>query len=196
MRDPVFYRIHAYVNDLFQMHKAKLNPYTAQQLTFPGVVVNSLLVQQAQGRVNALNTHWQQSDVNLTRGLDFLPRGDFFARFTHLQHVPFNYSMSVTNNSGANRIGFARIFMAPKIGFNRQVMSFNEQRVMMMELDKFPVNLRPGQNTINRRSTESVVTIPYEQTFRNLDANRPLVGSTEEPEYNICGCVIRMMICL
>lgn len=48
--------------------------------------------------------------------------------------------------------------------------------------------MRPGQNTVTRRSTDSTVTIPYEQTFRNLDRNRPAAGSTEEAEYNICGC--------
>lgn len=74
--------------------------------------------------------------------LDFLPRGDVFARFTHLQHVPFNISMSVNNASGANRMGLARIFMAPKIGFNRQSLSFNEQRLLMIEIDKFVVQCK------------------------------------------------------
>lgn len=32
------------------------------------------------------------------------------------------------------------------------------------------------------------MTIPYEQTFRNLDRNRPAAGSLAEAEYNICGC--------
>jgi tyrosinase len=32
------------------------------------------------------------------------------------------------------------------------------------------------------------VTIPYEQTFRNLDRNRAAAGSAEEAEFNICGC--------
>lgn len=68
MRDPVFYRVHAYVNDIFQMHKDQLNPYSAQQLTFPGINITSLQVQQNQGRANSLNTHWQQSDINMTRG--------------------------------------------------------------------------------------------------------------------------------
>jgi tyrosinase len=48
--------------------------------------------------------------------------------------------------------------------------------------------VRPGQNTFNRRSTESTVTIPYEQTFRNIDRTRPAPGSEQEAEYNICGC--------
>lgn len=71
--------------------------------------------------------------------MDFLPRGDVFVRFTHLQHIPFNYSFSVTNNSGAQRLGMARIFMGIRNGYNRQPMNFNDQRIMMMEMDKFPI---------------------------------------------------------
>ena len=33
----------------------------------------------------------------------------------------------------------------------------------------FILLVRPGQNTLRRRSVESTVTIPYERTFRNLD---------------------------
>lgn len=208
MRDPVFYRVHAYIDDLFQRHKSKLTPYTPQQLTFQGITINSISVQQQQGQPNKLNTHWQQSDINLARGMDFLPRGDVFVRFTHLQHIPFTYTISV-NNSGAQRLGMARIFMAPRNGYNRQPMNYNTQRLMMFELDKFPVQceyikfkaflkvlwlfsnclVKPGPNTVNRRSVESVVTIPYEQTFRNVDQGRPnTANSAADREYNICGC--------
>lgn len=34
MRDPVFYKWHAYVDDMFQEHKERLTPYTAQQVCF------------------------------------------------------------------------------------------------------------------------------------------------------------------
>lgn len=47
--------------------------------------------------------------------------------------------------------------------------------------------VKPGQNTIERRSTESSVTIPYESTFRNLDLNRPGGGDSLE-QFNFCGC--------
>lgn len=89
-------------------------------------------------------------------------------------------------------------------------MLFRDQRLLMTEMDKFtvacklsmcenaiasstehqeyffPVN--PGPNTIPRRSTDSSVTIPFERTFRNLDQNRPNAGTTEEAEFNFCGC--------
>lgn len=49
------------------------------------------------------------------------------------------------------------------------------------------ISVRSGSNTIERRSVESTVTIPYEQTFRNLTTNRPTGGETLE-NFNYCGC--------
>lgn len=49
--------------------------------------------------------------------------------------------------------------------------------------------VRPGTNTVQRESDASSITIPFEQTFRNLDENRP--ENTENVEMdplNYCGC--------
>lgn len=48
--------------------------------------------------------------------------------------------------------------------------------------------MTPGSNTIERQSKESSVIIPFEQTFRNLQENRPEAGSSREDEFNFCGC--------
>ncbi|XP_055374570.1 phenoloxidase 2-like [Condylostylus longicornis] len=188
MRDPVFYRWHAYVDDIFQEHKESLNPYTQQQLDYPGINVTGVQVQPEGGQPNVLTTFWQQSDIDLSRGMDFVPRGNVFARFTHLQHEPFTYTININNASGAQRFGTVRIFLGPKVDERNQEMLFRDQRLMMAELDKFIIQLRPGQNTIRRRSDESSVTIPFERTFRNLDANRPAEGTPDELEFNFCGC--------
>lgn len=39
LRDPVFYRFHSFIDDMFQVHKKTLPPYTVQRLDFPGVQV-------------------------------------------------------------------------------------------------------------------------------------------------------------
>lgn len=88
---------------------------------------------------NTLSTFWQQSDVNLSSGMDFLPRGSVFARFTHLQHRPFTYQIKVTNNSVNNKMGTCRIFMAPKFDERGNSWLFTEQKNMFIELDRFVV---------------------------------------------------------
>lgn len=188
MRDPIFYRWHAYVDDIFQEHKESLTPYTTTQLDYPGVQITGVTVQNESGEVGNFQTFWQQSDVDFSRGMDFVPRGSVFARFTHLQHTPFTYRIQVNNSSSAQVFGTCRIFLAPKFDERNQAMLFRDQRLLMTEMDKFTVALNPGPNTIPRRSTDSSVTIPFERTFRNLDQNRPNAGTTEEAEFNFCGC--------
>lgn len=71
--------------------------------------------------------------------MDFVPRGNVFARFTHLQHTPFTYNINVTNNTGSQAMGTCRIFMAPRMDERGTPMLFRDQRQMMTELDKFTV---------------------------------------------------------
>ncbi|XP_043643114.1 phenoloxidase 3 [Drosophila teissieri] len=180
MRDPVFYKWHAFIDNIFQEHKRQLTPYEQKDLSFPDVRVQSIEV-ESQGKINRLTTFWQESDVDMSRGLDFVPRGHVLARFTHLQHHPFSYTIKVENSSEDTRYGYVRIFMAPKMDDRNNSMPLEEQRLMMVEMDKFVVTMPPGSQTITRNSTESSVTIPFERTFRNLD-------QLEKLENFLCGC--------
>ncbi|KAK9503579.1 hypothetical protein O3M35_010108 [Rhynocoris fuscipes] len=186
MRDPVFYRWHAFLDDVCQEHKATLPRYTTQQLDFPGVSVTSIEVNTPNQPKNVLTTFWQKSDVDFSRGLDFAPRGPVFARFTHLQHGPFKYKIQVSN-SGNNKTGTVRIFLGPKVDERGVPWLFRDQRNLFIELDKFIVNLSKGNNTIERSSDLSAVAVPFERTFRSLE-DRPPEGSPELQEYNYCGC--------
>lgn len=80
MRDPIFYRWHQAIDDMFNEYKIRLPPYTVQQLSYPGITVASIGLQLDNGRANQFHTFWQQSDINLSKGMDFVPRGDVFAR--------------------------------------------------------------------------------------------------------------------
>ncbi|XP_017796963.1 PREDICTED: LOW QUALITY PROTEIN: phenoloxidase 2-like [Habropoda laboriosa] len=140
MRDPIFYRWHAFIDDVFQEHKNTLPQYTVQQLDFSGVEITDIRLTTNQQRMNA-----------------------------------------------TRKRGTVRIYIAPKQDERGLPFTFRSQKNLMIEMDKFTVNLRPGKNTIERKSTESAVTIPFERTFRNLDENRPTeVGALEA--FNFCGC--------
>lgn len=110
--------------------------------------------------------------------------------------------------------------MAPKFDENGEEFKFSEMRLLMMEMDRFTVNcefqlvwillkfvdntihfiiaVHPGENVIKRKSSESAVTIPYSQTFRNIDKERP-GGPLDQPggqlqqtsresyEFDFCG---------
>ncbi|KAJ3665818.1 hypothetical protein Zmor_001289 [Zophobas morio] len=186
LRDPVFFRWHANIDDMFQEFKATLPRYTVAQLNYPGVTVANVSVQNQGGQPNILNTFWQQSDLDLSRGMDFQPRGSVFVRFTHLQNQDFTYTITV-NNQGNNRMGTCRIFLAPKFDERGNPWLFRNQKDMFIEMDRFSVSLKQGSNTITRNSTESSLTVPFERTFRDLDVNRP-TGGDELERFNFCGC--------
>ncbi|KPJ14807.1 Phenoloxidase subunit 2 [Papilio machaon] len=189
MRDPFFYRWHAFIDDLFQRYKETTNVrrYTRSELDNPGVQVTSAMIESAGGQANTLNTYWMSSDVDLSRGLDFSDRGPVFARFTHLNHRPFRYVINV-NNTGNARRATCRIFIAPKFDERNLAWVLSDQRKMFIEMDRFVVPLNAGQNTITRNSSESSVTIPFEQTFRDLRAEggNPRAGNLTS--FNYCGC--------
>lgn len=65
------------------------------QLNFDGVRVTHIEVVTEKIAKNTLLTFWQQNDINLSKGMDFQPRGTVFARLTHLQHAPFTYRIQV-----------------------------------------------------------------------------------------------------
>ncbi|CAG9825513.1 unnamed protein product [Phaedon cochleariae] len=184
MRDPIFYRWHAFIDDLFHRFKATLPRYAENQLNYPGIQVQDIQV-RTQGRdANVLSTFWQQSDVNISHGLDFQTRGNVFVRFTHLQHAEFEYRITVNNGSGENRRGTCRIFMAPKVDERGNPWLFRDQKNMFIELDKFTVNLQQGRNDIIRSSTQSSVTIPFERTYRDLSN----IADEEQDQSSFCGC--------
>ncbi|KAL1138656.1 hypothetical protein AAG570_008718 [Ranatra chinensis] len=186
MRDPVFYRWHAFINGIFVEHKNSLPPYTKEKLSFTDVQVLWTEVNTLGGSKNKFITFLQQSDIDISGGLDFTPKGPMPIRITHLQHAPFTYRIRVANK-GPQRIGTVRIFLAPKEDERGHTMTFNEQRHFWIEMDRFIATnklllsiVRNGNRTLLRRSNESSVTIPLERTFSSM-------GKTGSQQYCSCG---------
>lgn len=142
MRDPVFYRWHAYIDDIFEVYKTRLPPYEASKLSYEGISITGLHVDSDDKKKNILSTFWQQSDVDFSRGMDYAPRGNVFTRFTHLQHTPFVYTINVNNDSDVLRRGMVRIYMGPKTDEKEQPIPLREHRRLMVELDKFVVSCK------------------------------------------------------
>jgi len=73
------------------------------QLEWTGINITSISVTSSGGqetRPNALRTFWMKTDVDLSRGLDFLRSsvnnlGPIWARVRHLNHETFTYSIAV-----------------------------------------------------------------------------------------------------
>lgn len=61
------------------------------------------------------------------------------------------------------------------------------QLYTIVDPNPFVFSVNPGNNTIERTSDLSSVTIPFERTFRNLEAGRP-TDPNQQDAFNFCGC--------
>lgn len=176
---------------MFARYKKNINKYNANtDFVYNGVTVTSVgvILKAKNAKPNVLLTYWQKSDVDLSAGLDFGEEGNVYAQFTHLQHAPFDYTINVENSSGAQRMGTCRIFLTPVNDERGTPLSFEDQRKLMIEMDKFTIPLNPGPNLIRRRSDESSVTIPYERSFRRIGSQYQPVDAAQRAQFQFCGC--------
>lgn len=111
------------------------------QLDYFGITVTSVEIQLQNKKdgttKNQLQTFWQTSDLEMSRGLDFTPKGNVFVRLTHLQHSPFRYKIQVNSETSALKKGTVRLFLAPKCDERGRPLTFEEQRILMIEMDRF-----------------------------------------------------------
>lgn len=188
MRDPVFYRLHKFVDEVFQEYKFNLKPYTMEDLSLPGVVVERAGVLRGD-QVDSLVTGWSEREFEASRGIDFASRTPVMLRLKHINHQPFNYHIIVNNKVRSQKQVTVRIFLAPRHNERGQDMGFIDQRLLWAEMDKFTVSLKPGSNHIERASKDSSITNPNEFTFRDLEQGRSgNPGTPENAEFDFCGC--------
>ncbi|XP_065204195.1 phenoloxidase 3-like [Planococcus citri] len=233
LRDPIFYRWHVFIDDIFQQYKRTLLPYTVDERQFTGITVESVKISPdlqpnndssnkqvqcvaieqtkilpAESKLpnnennnvnNVLKTFWEKDAVDITHGLlnqdASKTKEQIYAVFTHLQHENFQYEIKVTNTRSHNVTGTVRIFLAPHQDESGLQMTFNGQRRMFVEMDKFTVELKSNVTSIiKRKSTHSSVTIPFERSFMTLSAAKKFVQSQlpdkklTESANGYCGC--------
>lgn len=56
-----------------------------------------------------------------------------------MQHAPFDYKITITNNSQTMKQGTCRIFLVPKGDERGQTLRFRDQRSLAIEMDKFVI---------------------------------------------------------
>lgn len=150
MRDPVFYRWHGYLDTIWQRYKSTLPKYSDSKLGYNDITVNSVIVKimrnendEKKTTPNLLLTYWKVSKLSLGTNLDLKKSEDgsnTSLSFKHLQHAPYIYKIKVTNSNPELCKGTCRIFIAPKADEKGSVLSFEQQRLLMVEMDKFTVN--------------------------------------------------------
>nr|CAQ63322.1 hemocyanin 2 [Thermobia domestica] len=170
-RDPAFFRLHKLVDNLFKEHKDLLPPYTKEDLAFPGVSIDAVKVVGTckASTPNQLVTYFDEFNIDLANAVEgHYKEGDvqIKASVNRLNHEPFKYVITVHSDKVAE--GIVRIFIAPKYDWFGEVVPLDKIRWSLIELDRFPVHLRQGDNVIVRSSQDSTVTIPEPRSYPEL----------------------------
>uniref|UniRef100_A0A1E1WVS7 Putative hemocyanin subunit n=1 Tax=Tityus obscurus TaxID=1221240 RepID=A0A1E1WVS7_TITOB len=183
LRDPIFYRWHRFIDNIFQDYKATLPVYTKDQLHFAGVEVTDIHIN---ARIpNVIDTFMLRDELEMSYGFIFGSDGSYKARYQHLDHEHFSYTINVQSTLPAKKEATVRIFLAPKYDELGNIIPPNELRRLCIEMDKFKTELTPGINTVVRNSVDSSVALSREYTFEELERGD---GITEDrTEYCSCG---------
>ncbi|KAK7080669.1 hypothetical protein SK128_004647 [Halocaridina rubra] len=195
-RDPSFFRLHKYMDNIFKEHKDFLPPYTRDDLDFVGIDIESI------GIEGELETFFESYEFDIRNAVDSAPGiedVDLKANVQRLNHKEFSYVADVTNNNGDNVLATFRIFLCPQYDNNGVEYTYDNGHWMCVEMDKFWKTLNPGKNHVTRKSTESTVTVPDPQHFQTLiDAtDKAVSGGTpyDFHEYQrSCGIPNRMLL--
>jgi tyrosinase len=166
VRDPVFFRWHAHIDDLFRKYQDTLDPYGFSDL--PSVEARNLTVISSSGQKNELLTEM--------RIRNFRPANP--VAISYLSHEDFTYQITAVNNVDAEVPVTVRIFMAPE-------KLINDRRAWI-EMDKFRHILPVQQSTFTRHSRSSSVIRHPVWTAEMLE--NPSTGPNESGASPGCRC--------
>jgi len=194
-RDPTFFRLHKYMDNIFKEHKDSLTPYTKEDLDFAGVSVESI------GIDGELMTYFEDYEFDLRNAVDSaegIEEIDLKANVHRLNHKEFSFAADVNNNNGDAVLATFRIYMCPQYNENLEEYTFETGHWHCIEMDKFWKKLSPGANHVVRKSSESSVTVPDTPHFQTLRdaADKGVSGGSFEMEKfgRSCGIPNRMLL--
>ncbi|CAG9562296.1 unnamed protein product [Danaus chrysippus] len=179
LRDPVFWRMMKRITDYGVLFKKLLPKYTRDELDFPGVKIDRIVTDK-------LVTFMDEYDLDITNAM-YLDKTEmqkkksdmvYVARMRRLNHHSFKVTVDVTSEKAVDAV--VRIFIGPKWDCMGRLLSYNDKRLDMVEIDSFLYKLDTGKNTIVRSSMEMHGIIGDRMmTRRMVDNTVDTTGSME-----------------
>ncbi|KAJ8712286.1 hypothetical protein PYW07_005128 [Mythimna separata] len=151
LRDPVFYMLQKRIIDLVCLFKLRLPMYTKEDLYFPGVKIDNVVVDK-------LVTYFDDYLMDMTNAVTLTEDEmrkttsdmKFLVRKRRLNHQPFKVTLDVLSDKSVDCV--VRIFLGPKKDHMDRLIDININRLNFVELDTFLFKLITGKNTIVRNS--------------------------------------------
>merc|ERR550519_1519974 len=196
-RDPAFFRLHKYMDNIFKEFKDRLPPYSKEDFMWEGIDLTEISIE------GSLETYFEEYEFSIENAVDDsenVEQVKLSAVVDRLNHKPFSWKLAVTNNNGAPAIASVRIFLCPRRDANGVAFHPNSGRWGCIEMDKFYYELAPGDNSILRDAAMSTVTISDIPSFEYIKEQTDAAvasGSDStgiEKLYRNCGIPNRMLL--
>lgn len=196
-RDPAFFRLHKYMDNIFKELKDRLPPYTKEEFSYEGI---ELLEFSLQG---TLETFFEDFEFSLINAVDDTPEVEdvpITAVIRRLNHRPFSYKISARNDKDRREVAFVRLYLCPDENMNGIFLDKVQQRWGCIEMEKYWMDLEPGITTGIRNNTESSVTIPDPPSFETLIKMTDAAVDAEQDDFGkanlarSCGIPDRLLL--
>ncbi|OXA40985.1 hemocyanin [Folsomia candida] len=167
--DSAFYQIHYYVDNLYKKHKY-YSPQirNEQNMAYPGITVRQVGLNSSQHvtqlkteKFPVLTTYFEYYSYNVTNAVidcQKLESGkEYVISRKRLNYNKFEYNFDIFSSHGGNEDAIVRVFMGPYIAADGKPYPIDDFYWNMIEMDKFPVVIEPGENRITRASSDSSI---------------------------------------
>ncbi|KAI5630886.1 hemocyanin, copper containing domain-containing protein [Phthorimaea operculella] len=125
LRDPVFYMLQKRLCDFVWLFKKRLPSYTKEDLLFPGVKIDKIVVDKM---VTYFDDYFMDMTNAVTLTEDEMKKGHsdmkFLVRKRRLNHYPFKVTLDVMSDKAADCV--VRIFLGPKEDHMGRVIDINK----------------------------------------------------------------------
>ena len=131
-RDPSFFRLHKYMNNLFKSYKDTLKPYTKDELSYSNAEIVSV------GIEGELTTYFEDFEFDLDNGIDdteTITDVSITAFVSRLNHKDFAFTAEVKAKEA--EVASVRIFLCPKYDSNHIEYTLDEARWGCIQVDKY-----------------------------------------------------------
>ncbi|XP_050732772.1 hemocyanin A chain-like isoform X2 [Eriocheir sinensis] len=191
-RDPSFFRLHKYMDNIFKEHKDKLPPYTVDELKYENVEIHGV-------DVDELVTFFEDFEFDLSNALDTsdnVADVSVKAHIPRLNHKDFSYNIRY-HADHADKVT-VRVYITPKNDENGVRRPIEENRWHSILIDTFWTNVEAGDHVIHRSGSDSNVAIPDSLHFQDLIAKADeAVASGSELQLDVgrsCGQPQRLLL--
>lgn len=188
-RDPVFYRWHKFIDQLFEEHRFTMDPHKVKNLQFSGVELENLNV-----KLEPEDYHKKKVDKPLDTKNHFYTYSEakkydvyntnkdqeaIKVKTQSMDHIPYSFNMKAKNKNRGDVMVCFRVFLVPETD-----EPLDDWRNMFVELDKFVESFKGGETKeINRSDKNSSVIAARRAKFEDIKD-----GKSNSASQNNLGC--------